>query len=1042
MRLLTNYDLYWYYQYSRNRPTRGRTNQVLIGIYSLTRQSRGIDMRANGNVTCFGYRKLGSIGVGILFALAGMAAMAQEDDGAVVQDDESLIEEIVVTGTRNVIRSSIEEKRLSDTVVETLSTDDIGDIPALSIGEALETLTSAASHREQGGATEISIRGLGPFLGSTVINGREATNGSGDRSVNFSQFPSELFNKLKIYKTQEASLIEGGVSGQISLETLKPLEYGKQRVQAEIKGSNHPDNADIRDNAREWGTRTTVSYIDQFESGEMGRIGISLGYQKRLGTNPEQEFRTTSGWRDCRNDPAVNGGVGRTSSNNCDSGAGNLNITVDPDMGTSADAGAPFIFVPSSRSFRQNITDDDRESFFGTFQWQPSERVDINLDIQFSDRTFTEDRNDLVFAEQRRIIPDLTPVTLIAAPTGEVSRFETIGRIETHSWYAERIEEYDGGGLNIGIQATDRLYVSFDASYSDTARRENMYQTRLQSEPKDIYGNATPAGSDRIFTSIVIPGASAQVPLVTVENFDVTNPDLYADSARTRIDLNQSRDNRIKAARGDFELDVEWGAISSVEGGIRYSELEYVSFPRARDEFSHSDSAIQGASLACRNAQFPEPGFLSEPGNGQNLFTNVDSSGNEIAAGTGSAYASFDALCLVREFLGEVPPIPSAGPSVRNIDVTEDTFAAYVQLNYMDEWAGNPVRGNFGLRVVSTNVDSSGLRTIFTTATDPDGTISVIEDSSAFQAVVGGKRYTELLPSFNVVMDLRDDVLLRGGVFRSLSRPDPADLGFGRDLNVDDGDDPTSIAELVGSARASGNPDLEPLTSWNLDVAIEWYPNEDSILAAGVYYKRFLGGFENTQRVEQFSIDGQPFDADVTTMRTDEDASVLYGFELTAAHSFGLWSGLGAKLSVNLADSDFEFEDANFGSAIVVDEAGNVVSERVGIVEPANVFGFSESVVSAQLYYQIGDLDLQFIYKSRSDYFQQFISTPGNLRYIADNQVLEARLTYQVTDNISVRLEGINLLDEPRIQYNPTPNNLAEVNSYGPRLFAGVRAKF
>lgn len=985
----------------------------------------------------------------LIIMLAGSPVHAQEEEDSDVplEVDESMIEEIVVTGTRGIIRTSIEEKRLSDTVVEVLSTDDIGDIPTLSIGEALETLTSAASHREQGGATEISIRGMGPFLGSTVVNGREATNGSGDRSVNFSQFPSELFNKLLIYKTQEASLIEGGVSGQISLSTLKPLEYGRQRIQLEVKGSNHPDNSDILNNEREWGSRTTLSYVDQFGSEETGLFGISLGVQKRLGTNPEQEFRTTSGWRDCRNDLSVNGGVGRTSSGNCDSGAGNLNFTVNPDTGTAPDASAPLIWVPSSRSFRQNITDDDRESVFGAFQWQPSDRVDINLDVQISDRTFTEVRNDLYFAEQRRIIPGLTPVTLVAAPTGEVSLFETIGRIETISTWMERIEEYAGGGLSLDFQATDRLRLSFDASYSDTSRREHILHTRLQSEPRDIYGNSTPAGSDRTFTSIRIPGGGgSQIPLATVENFDVNNHDLYADNARTRIDLNQFRDNTITAVRGDLEWDVDWGAIDSMESGVRYSELEYFSMPRDRDTYNHPDSAIQGASLACRNERFPEPGFLSEPSNGQNLITNVDSDGNVIPEGTGSTYATFDPLCLIREFLGEVPAIPIGGPSVSNVDVEEKTLAAYVQFNYSDVWNGKPVRGNFGLRVVSTDVNSTGLRTTFTTSSNPDGTITVNEDGSAFQSVVGGERYTELLPSVNLVVNWQDDVLVRGGIYRGLSRPDPAELGFGRALSVDDDDDPMSISDLVGSARASGNPDLEPLTSWNVDVAVEWYPNDDSILAAGFYYKRFLGGFEQTRRVEQFTIDGQPFNADVTTTRTDDDSSTLTGFELTAAHSFsylpGLLSGLGAKLSVNLADSDFEFEDGNFGSALVLDEAGNVVSERVGIVEPANLFGFSDSVVSAQLYYQFRALDVQLIYKSRSEYFQQFVSNPNPIRYVGDNEVLEARVTYEITDNITVRVEGINLLDEPKVQYNPTPNNLAEVNSYGPRIFVGLRAKF
>ena len=974
-------------------------------------------------------------------------AFAQEDTESPTEATDQEMDEIVVTGTRSVIRSSIEAKRAADTIVEALTADDIGDIPALSIGEALETLTSAASHREQGGATEISIRGLGPFLGSTVINGREASNGSGDRSVNFSQFPSELFRKLTIHKSQEASLIEGGVSGQIALDTLKPLEYGERRLQADMKGSNHPDNADLVDSARGWGNRTTLSYVDQFGPDGTENFGIALGYQKRLGTNPEQEFRTTSGWRDCRNDLDINGGVGRTSSGNCDSGLGNLNSTVDPSTGRAPDQGEPFIFVPSSRSFRQNITDDDRQSFFGAIQWQPNDRVDINLDMQISDRTFTEERNDLSFAEQRRIIPDLTSETLVAAPTGEVSLFETIGRVETHSMYVERIEDYSGGGLSVAYQASDRLNLSFDVSTSETSRREHIYQTRLQSEPRDIYGETTPAGSDRVFTSIAIPGGNGSiVPLVTIRNFDVTNHDLFADSGRTRVDLNQSRDNEITALRGDFEYLTDWGRIDSVEGGLRSSELSYVSFPRARSQFSHSDSLIQGASVACRNDAFPEPGFLSEPSNGNNLITNIDDDGNVIAEGTGSTYASFDALCLVEEFLGEIPAIPEPGDSVNNIDVTEKTLSGYVQFNYTGSLNDKPIRGNFGVRAVSTDVDSVGLRTIFTTTRNEDGTISVNQDSSRFETVTGGDSYTELLPSFNLVMDLQDDVLLRAGLYRGLSRPDPADLGFGRQLSVDDDDDPMSIADLVGSASASGNPDLLPLTSWNFDLALEWYPNDDSILAAGFYSKQFMGGFENTQRVEQFVIDDQPFDANVTTSRTDEETSTLTGFEITAAHSFsyltGPLSGLGAKLSINLANSDFEFEDQNFGSSLVLDESGNVVSERIGYVEPANVFGFSDSVVSTQLYYQIRKLDLQLIRKSRSQYFQQFISTPGIIRYIGDNEVLEARITYEVFDDITVRAEWINLLDEPRIQYNPTPNNLAEVNSYGPRFFIGVRAKF
>ena len=971
---------------------------------------------------------------GALLAVAAAApAFAQEP-----ADDE--IEEVVVTGTRGTIQSSIEAKRESDTVVEVLTADDIGDIPSLSIGEALETLTSAAAHRDQGTATEVSIRGMGPFLGVTTFNGREATNGSGDRSVNFSMFPSELINKLQIYKTQQANLIEGGVSGHIELGTVRPIDYGKRRFQADYKGNSNPNNNNINIAQRDWGYRASGSYIDQFGSAEAGELGISIGLQKNVVTNPEQEYRTSSAWRDCRNDPAVSAGV--YSSSNCDSGSGDLRMEVDPSTGVAPDAGTPVIFVPSQRSFRQNITEDDRESVFLAAQWRPNDRLEINFDHQTSDRGFTETRNDLVFAEQRRVNPD----GLVISASGIIREYNNNGRIETLSTAQERLEEYNGSGFALIYQATDRLELSFDVSTSSTSRRENIIHTRLQSEPRDIHGNTVPAGTDRPNASYVLSGGPSDVAHITVTNFDVNNHDLFADNARTRVDLNQARENDITAIRGDLILQTDWGAVHSVEAGFRSSTLEFQSWPRERLQVSHSDSAIPGASMACRNEAFPEDDFLSEPANGQPLVTNVDEDGTVIAAGTGNSYATFDPICLARElFGGEIPPIPEPQDRVTNVDVEEQTLAGYVQANYGAAFAGKPVRGNFGVRIVNTDVNSTGLRTTFTSSREDDGTLTVDEDASNFYAVVGGDDYVELLPSFNAVMDLADDVLLRGGLYRGLSRPDPADMGYGRRFSVDD-DDATSISEVVGRTTALGNPDLKPLTSWNFDVAIEWYPNPDTIVAVGTYYKSFLGGFENTQRVEEFLIDDQPVPADVTTRRTIEDTSTLTGFEVTVAHAFtnlpGLLSGLGTKISWNVADADFEFEDQTFGASRVVDESGNVVSERLRLIPAAGLFGFSDQVLSAQGYYQIGGLDVQLIYKYRSQYFQQFVSSPGIIRYIGDTGVVEARVTYEVMDDVTVRFEALNIFDEPRRNYIPTPDSLSELNSYGPRMFFGIRAKF
>ena len=231
------------------------------------------------------------------------AGMAQAQDappaGAATQVDE-----VVVTGFRASVQSSISQKRNADVVADVLSADDIGDLPASSIGEAIETITGASTHREKGGASEISIRGLGPFLGFATFNGREASNGSGDRSVNFNQFPSELINTVAIYKTQRADFVEGGVAGIIDMRTIQPLEFGRRRIQIEARSLWAEYDDKLVDPAGP-GWRGTASYVDQYDLGGAGMLGLSLGIQSLETTNPEELFSSSSTWVACNGTQTV-----------------------------------------------------------------------------------------------------------------------------------------------------------------------------------------------------------------------------------------------------------------------------------------------------------------------------------------------------------------------------------------------------------------------------------------------------------------------------------------------------------------------------------------------------------------------------------------------------------------------------------------------------------------------------------------------------------------------------------------------------------------
>lgn len=120
------------------------------------------------------------------------------------------VEVIEVKGFSSSLIKSLNDKRFADTVVESISADDLGALPDVSMADALTRLPGISAVRTGGQASEINIRGMaGGFVFST-LNGREQVSTSGQRNIEFDQYPSELISSASVYKSPKASLIEGG----------------------------------------------------------------------------------------------------------------------------------------------------------------------------------------------------------------------------------------------------------------------------------------------------------------------------------------------------------------------------------------------------------------------------------------------------------------------------------------------------------------------------------------------------------------------------------------------------------------------------------------------------------------------------------------------------------------------------------------------------------------------------------------------------------------------------------------------------------------
>jgi outer membrane receptor protein involved in Fe transport len=165
----------------------------------------------------------------------------------------------------------------------------------------------------------------------------------------------------------------------------------------------------------------------------------------------------------------------------------------------------------------------------------------------------------------------------------------------------------------------------------------------------------------------------------------------------------------------------------------------------------------------------------------ETLLTTA-SSGSSV-----SEYATFNFDCAVDAWLvnygGQDAIQFQNGVTSGTTDVEEETTAFYIQAEFDSVWGDTPIRGNFGVRYVDTEITSVGYRGPITVE-EIDGVGFIVTEGDAsvsgFETDRQSSDYQEWLPSLTVVADLNDDLVFRIGAFRGMSRPDPHSYGNGR----------------------------------------------------------------------------------------------------------------------------------------------------------------------------------------------------------------------------------------------------------------------
>lgn len=952
---------------------------------------------------------------------AALPASAQETPAAVEAGQAAAVEgddEILVTGTRATQRSSIEFKRAADVVVDGLVSEEIGATPDNSVGDTLERIAGVSADRFKGNANELSVRGLGPTLSFSTFNGREVSTAGPDRSVAFQQFPSELVNGVLVYKTQRADFLEGGVGGVIELRSMKPLDYGKRRIQFEVRGDFQPQDNDVYQHDG-LGYRANFSYTDQYETG-LGDIGVSIGYQRQDTSAPEDYYNGNSTFQLCNT--AANNPWQLTGNAATQAAAGaNVNCTFaeGPRIANGVTVGetiGDYYFPTSSRSFRTQKTSEIRDGLIGAIQWRPSPDFEIAIDGQYSKRRSREERNVLGITEGLRgIEPLIIGDGSNGYSPGALISYRGNSNIENQLETRQRNETYKGGGLSL-IWSPDRWIVSFDGSYSDSHRTETQKATRMRSNRR--VGYTLSYVDDNV------------VPVVAFEDFDITDHDLFLTTAPNSVYARNrfatDRRDRIWAARLDAERELD-GFITSVKIGGRFSDHHRTN-DNARNTDLNTLAAIDGvppaqliaqANQQCR-APFTTTSYM------QGMGTNV------------TRWATFDNDCLFRTFTGsdDALPYPADGRDPSDIDVTERIYAAYAMANFASDAGSIPFSGNVGLRWVKTDITSIGYRQAYILTVDTAGdnyTVDVDPNAELIRNRATGS-YNYFLPSANIAFDLSQELKLRVAAYRAIARSGIESFGAGIDLNPSTG---TGLDNIIFNAT-TGNPNLKPLRAWNLDASIELYASQDTLVSIAGYYKWAKG---TVIRAEE----PIPTDVTITTVRdggapvtetvtiapvaptNDTETRHLYGIEATASHAF-TWlpdplDGLGIQGSVNRAFANFEYPDT---------------SPIADYVDPANLIGLSKWTASGSVWFEKWGLSLRANLRYRSGYYKP---NSGTNREVRGATYINLSAQYNLTDNVQLKLQALNVTGTNDVMYKGGYDSIAEVSRSGTQYFFGFRVR-
>lgn len=1009
------------------------------------------------------------------------AKKANATDKSTAADKNAVtLSTVSVSGVRASQMRAIDLKREAPNIQDSITAENIGALPDVTITDSLQRVTGVQINRDAGVGTSVDVRGL-PQVG-TMLNGEVFITADqiDSQQPDFTMLPSTLFHGVDVVKSSTANETDGGISGAIDLHTYRPWDLPS--------GFTYSYSAD-----GERGTTTNhlgpeanglVSFNDD---GHWGLL-VSADFSNTTRMNSTEGLDQYGVVLNGENAASAGGYNGFLTPWNGAPIPSQIHQNADGSVDVNGDGKSNGVFMGSQDiSIYDTTTQRKRKSGNASFQadlgngfsltsdyfYSQQREYDRNVGIQFNSTNWQgatyvplQSRNtgSPIAGAYGTPDPDWSGMQMYTTQVyekwpGDVESFSQITQKSSNAKNFNLQLDFDNGGPFTGslrgVHDTafqSNVETDLNISDSDGALWPNVLNDGV-SLPAGTMVYPSQLGGDRVFNANGVPQNT--IPIIANfggRNLTVSMPaSLAADFANPngwtmktlessgdydrKVDLNALRFDGKYDFQDGIQLEfgvrdsirsadnIGWTLETPVYAGMGASDpngclVRYVGADVVMDSGSCTAGNAEGYYRAGPISALQMPNTPAPLSGNWKQYTNLLGSGITFWAVNPSAMIN-----PVAYWKSLYPDTVEVGEPGTTWNVGLKELSGYMQADFKGSLGDMPYSGNVGVRVIRTNLDVTQQL-----SGDPG---SYGDEPADVGIAVTRRSYQDVLPSANFSLDLTDDLKFRLAYSKNMMPLDLSTWGGGLQLNYSLAETPQGPIFRVADGTSTGNPNLNPWRSTNYGASLEYYINPTSMLSLALFRINMESFIKNGSETNCTLPDEDGVVRDhciVITEPVQGTGNSIQGAEFDYRQGFTFLPGILSKTGMEV---NATYAPSNSGER---DLAGNKIPFQDNSTRSGNfILWYQDDRFQARLAYN---------YRSRRAVMDSVGGITGMEMYEAPQKYLDASISYKLNKYAEVFVDGTNLTNEYQRYYLVWSDQPAHSN-FSERMFmVGIRGQW